>query len=91
LQLVEFSGHKFLIECVIFSPNINSNLIISIGSVHDMVVNVWNFKTKFKVASNKIACKIKGISFSKDGTYFVTVGNRHVKFWYLSVSTLVCE
>ena len=53
--------------------------------------NVWNFKTKFKVASNKIACKIKGISFSKDGTYFVTVGNRHVKFWYLSVSTLVCE
>ena len=54
-----------------------------------MVVNVWNYKTKFKVASNKIACKVKGIAFSRDGTYFVTVGNRHVKFWYLTVSSLM--
>ena len=57
--------------------------------MHDMVVNVWNLKTKFKVASNKIANKIRGISFSKDGTYFVTVGHRHVKFWYLTVSSLM--
>jgi WD40 repeat protein len=57
--------------------------------MHDMVVNVWNLKTKFKVASNKIACKVKGIAFSRDGAYFVTVGNRHVKFWYLTVSSLM--
>lgn len=57
--------------------------------MHDMVVNVWNYKTKFKVASNKIACKVKGIAFSRDGSYFVTVGNRHVKFWYLTVSSLM--
>ena len=55
-----------------------------------MVINVWNFKNKFKVASNKIACKVKGVAFSKDGNYFVTVGNRHVKFWYLTISNLVC-
>jgi WD40 repeat protein len=54
-----------------------------------MVVNVWNFKTRFKVASNKIACKVRGISFSRDGSYFVTVGNRHVKFWYLTTSLLM--
>ncbi len=87
LQIAEFSGHKFAIECVCFTPN--SNMIISVGSVHDMVVNVWNCKSKFKVASNKVSCKIKGIAFSKDGSYFVTVGNRHVKFWYLTVSTLM--
>lgn len=68
-------GHKYSIECVCFSSNLNCSLLISIGSVHDMLVNVWNWKTRFKVASNKIACKIKGIAFSKDGSYFVTVGN----------------
>jgi mitogen-activated protein kinase binding protein 1 len=57
--------------------------------MHDMVVNVWNLRTKFKVATNKIACKVKGISFARDGSYFVTVGNRHVKFWYLTVSSLM--
>jgi WD40 repeat protein len=54
-----------------------------------MVVNVWNLKTKFKVASNKIACKVKGIAFTRDGSFFVTVGNRHVKYWYLTVSSLM--
>ncbi|CAF0759917.1 unnamed protein product [Brachionus calyciflorus] len=89
VQIAEFSGHKFSIECVYFSPNINSNLLVSIGSQHDMVVNVWNLKSKFKAASNKISCKVKGISFARDGSYFVTVGNRHVKFWYLTTSSLM--
>ncbi len=89
VQLCEFSGHKFAIDCVSFSTSPNSNLLVSVGSMHDMVVNVWNCRTKFKVASNKIACKVKGIAFSQDGSYFVTVGNRHVKFWYLTVSSLL--
>jgi len=86
IQICEFGGHKFSIECVCFT---NNNLIVSIGSIHDMVVNVWNLKSKFKVASNKIACKIKGIAFSRDSSFFVTVGNRHVKYWYLTVSSLM--
>ena len=89
VQICEFAGHKFSIECVCFSTNLSSNLIVSIGSMHDMVVNVWNLRTRFKVASNKIACKVKGLAFSRDGAYFVTVGNRHVKFWYLTVSSLM--
>jgi WD40 repeat protein len=90
VQICEFAGHKFSIECVCFSASPSSgHLIVSIGSMHDMVVNVWNLRTKFKVASNKIACKVKGLAFSRDGAYFVTVGNRHVKFWYLTVSSLM--
>jgi hypothetical protein len=27
--------------------------------------------------------QIRRIAFAEDGSYFVTVGNRHVKFWYL--------
>lgn len=35
------------------------------------------------VAANKVSSKVTGVSFSEDRSYFVTVGNRHVKFWYL--------
>lgn len=89
-QVCEFAGHKFSIDCVCFatSPS-NSSILVSIGSIHDMSVFVWNPKTKFKVASNKIACKVRGMAFSRDGSYFVTVGNRHVKFWYLTTSLLM--
>lgn len=35
------------------------------------------------VAANKVSSQVTGASFSEDSSYFVTVGNRHVKFWYL--------
>ena len=51
-----------------------------------MIVNVFDWKNQVKVASNKVSAKVKAISFAIDGSYFVTVGNRHVKFWYLDYS-----
>lgn len=57
--------------------------VVSIGTQHDMIVNVWDWRNNTKVASNKISTKVKALAFSEDGSYFVTVGNRHVKFWYL--------
>ncbi|XP_014663973.1 PREDICTED: mitogen-activated protein kinase-binding protein 1-like [Priapulus caudatus] len=83
-QVGEFAGHKFAINCVAFSPN--NKYVVSIGSQHDMIVNVWNWRAGTKVASNKVACKVKAISFAENGSYFVTAGNRHVKFWYLDDS-----
>ncbi len=80
-QVYEFGGHKFSIQCVGFLYNPELVLAVSIGSMHDMDVNVWNVKAKMKVSSNKIAQRIQGISFAENGEYFVTVGNRHVKFW----------
>ncbi|XP_054711970.1 mitogen-activated protein kinase-binding protein 1-like [Uloborus diversus] len=83
-QVADLSGHKHGINCVAFSPNMK--YVVSIGSQHDMVVNVWDWRNKQKVASNKVSCKVKAISFSAGGNYFVTVGNNHVKFWYLEYS-----
>ncbi|XP_060582895.1 mitogen-activated protein kinase-binding protein 1-like [Ruditapes philippinarum] len=83
-QVAEFHGHKFGISCVAFSPNLK--YIVSIGTQHDMQVNVWNWRTGSKVASNKVSSKVSAVSFSADGSYFVTVGMRHVKFWYLDSS-----
>lgn len=48
-----------------------------------MIVNVWDWKNNIKVASNKVSTKVKTVAFAENGSYFVTVGNRHVKFWYL--------
>jgi len=59
---------------------------VSVGSQHDMIVNVWDWRANVKVASNKVSAKVKAVSFAENGNYFVTVGNRHVKFWYLEYS-----
>ncbi|XP_060081771.1 WD repeat-containing protein 62-like isoform X2 [Ylistrum balloti] len=83
-QVSELHGHKFGINCVAFSPNLK--YLVSVGSQHDMIVNVWNWRTATKVASNKISSKVNAVDFSEDGSMFVTVGNRHVKFWYLDSS-----
>ncbi|XP_055386615.1 mitogen-activated protein kinase-binding protein 1 [Condylostylus longicornis] len=77
----EFLGHKYAIACVAFSPN--GKFLVSVGSQHDMIINVFDWKLNLKIASNKVSAKVTGMSFSSDGNYFVTVGNRHVKFWYL--------
>jgi WD40 repeat protein len=67
-----------------FSPN--HKYVVSVGSQHDMIVNVWDWRSNVKVASNKVSAKVKAVSFAENGNYFVTVGNRHVKFWYLEYS-----
>lgn len=67
-----------------FSPS--NKYVVSVGSQHDMIVNVWDWRNNVKVASNKVSSKVKAVCFAENGNYFVTVGNRHVKFWYLEYS-----
>ena len=30
------------------------------------------------------------MDFSEDGSYFVTVGHRHVRYWYIKTQDKVC-
>ncbi|TSK58026.1 Mitogen-activated protein kinase-binding protein 1 [Bagarius yarrelli] len=80
-QVAELQQHKYGVGCVAFSPN--SKYIVSIGYQHDMSVNVWAWKKNMLVAANKVSSKVTAVSFSEDSSYFVTAGNRHVKYWYL--------
>ncbi|KAL7888260.1 hypothetical protein AOLI_G00032340 [Acnodon oligacanthus] len=80
-QVAELQEHKYGVACVAFSPN--SKYIVSVGYQHDMSVNVWAWKKNSLVAANKVSSKVTAVSFSEDSSYFVTAGNRHVRFWYL--------
>ncbi|KAM4696219.1 WD repeat-containing protein 62-like [Rhinophrynus dorsalis] len=84
VMVAEMLGHKYGVSCVCFSPNMK--YVVSVGYQHDMVVNVWDWKGNNIVAKNKISSKVSAVSISEDSSYFVTVGNRHVKFWYMESS-----
>ncbi|NWW50096.1 MABP1 protein, partial [Pedionomus torquatus] len=83
-QVAELQEHKYGVACVAFSPS--SKYIVSVGYQHDMIVNVWSWKKNIVVAANKVSSKVTAVSFSEDCSYFVTAGNRHIKFWYLDDS-----
>ncbi|XP_078247469.1 mitogen-activated protein kinase-binding protein 1 isoform X5 [Pogona vitticeps] len=83
-QVADLQEHKYGVACVAFSPS--SKYIVSVGYQHDMIVNVWSWKKNIVVAANKVSSKVTAVSFSEDCSYFVTAGNRHIKFWYLDDS-----
>ncbi|XP_052335446.1 WD repeat-containing protein 62 [Oncorhynchus keta] len=83
-QVAEVQCHKYGVACVAFSTN--SSYIVSVGYQHDMTVSVWEWRKGTVIASNKVSSRVLSVSFSEDNSYFVTAGNRHVKFWYLHAS-----
>ncbi|KAI7900323.1 quinon protein alcohol dehydrogenase-like superfamily [Cokeromyces recurvatus] len=81
----EFRSHKFGVLTLAFSPN--KRYLVSIGFQHDGYLYVWDWKKGTKIAGNKVTSRVNAVSFSQDGSYFVTAGLRHVKFWYLNKSS----
>ncbi|KAI8367338.1 hypothetical protein BD560DRAFT_399934, partial [Blakeslea trispora] len=79
--LRELRSHKFGVLALAFSPNMR--YLVSIGFQHDGYLYVWDWKKGTKLAGNKVTSRVNAVSFAKDGSYFVTAGLRHVKFWYL--------
>jgi WD40 repeat protein len=43
---------------------------------------VWDWRSTTQVAGNKISSsKVYSIAFSEDGNFFVTCGQKHLKYW----------
>ncbi|CAF1523360.1 unnamed protein product [Adineta ricciae] len=78
-KCIELGDHQFAIDSICFLKK--TSCFISIGSIHDGKICVWDFRRKIKVASNKCLVSIRRVVCAEDGSRFVTVGERHVKFW----------
>jgi WD40 repeat protein len=79
-QLAELKYHKLGITCISFIKN--SNYLISVGNQHDKSIVVWNWKTKLKLAENRLTNQVNAMDVNQSGM-IVTAGSQHVKFWYL--------
>ncbi|PRP86748.1 hypothetical protein PROFUN_02897 [Planoprotostelium fungivorum] len=77
--IADLKGHTFGVSCISFSPN-NKHLV-SVGTEHDGHVMLWDYKANNVIGANKIKPKIHSVVFSDDGSFFVTAGVRHLKFW----------
>lgn len=73
-------GHKYGIESVIFSPNLE--YLISLGDNNDRGLFVWDWNNEIRVTSNKLGKPVNTLAFAESGEYFVTAGYSHLKFWY---------
>ncbi|KAL3117227.1 hypothetical protein niasHT_007630 [Heterodera trifolii] len=80
-QRVELAYHRLGISCVSFTKD--SDQVISVGNQHDKSVCVWDWRTRNKLAESRLTCQVNAMDVSESGRMFVTVGVRHVKFWYL--------
>ncbi|XP_061536813.1 mitogen-activated protein kinase-binding protein 1-like isoform X2 [Phycodurus eques] len=84
VEAADVQNHKCGVSCVAFSTG--GAYVVSVGDQYDMNVCVWDWRKGSILASNKVSSSVSAISFSEDGSYFVTAGKRHVRFWYLDAS-----
>ncbi|KAI6190224.1 hypothetical protein M3Y97_00093500 [Aphelenchoides bicaudatus] len=83
-QVAELKEHKIGIMNVIFSKD--SKQIISVGNQHDKSVIVWDWRAQRKLTESRLSSQVYAIAMSYTGNMFVTVGSRHVKFWFLETA-----
>uniref|UniRef100_A0A5K3ETA8 ANAPC4_WD40 domain-containing protein n=1 Tax=Mesocestoides corti TaxID=53468 RepID=A0A5K3ETA8_MESCO len=85
-QIGELGSHHFRISSVRFSP-VSATHIVSVGCQEDQTICVWDRVQLRKVASAKVSARVNAVAFNDDGEFFVTVGIRHVRFWYIDLKS----
>jgi mitogen-activated protein kinase binding protein 1 len=80
-QIRSYTGHEHGISSVQFSPK--GKYLVSIGFKHDkqMMLHEWDIDRL--VCVEKMENKVNALSFHASGDFFVTCGDRHLKWWYL--------
>ena len=71
-EVKTLKGHKYGIESVMFSPNLQ--YVISLGDNNDRGLFVWDWQLEQRVTSNKLGKPVNTFAFSENGEFFVTGG-----------------
>lgn len=82
VQLTVNSTHKHGISSLAFSPD--SQYLVSAGFKHDKQLILWDWEGARKLCVQKLGNKVNSMTFNYDGSFFVTCGDRHLKWWYLT-------
>ncbi|TMW68365.1 hypothetical protein Poli38472_005833 [Pythium oligandrum] len=87
----ELQRHKYGVACMAFSRD--GRYLLSAGLVHDQHLYAWDLVRD--ASSNQMNAKVMGVAVVEDkvlsmdycheGNFFVSVGERHFKFWFLDV------
>jgi WD40 repeat protein len=82
VQVTVNSTHKHGISSLAFSPD--SQYLVSAGFKHDKQLILWDWEAARKLCVQKLGNKVNSMTFNYDGSFFVTCGDRHLKWWYLT-------
>jgi len=78
-RLVTLLGHKHGVGCQAFSPD--GRYLVTVGYRHDKQLILWDWRSCSKLSVQKLGNKVNAISYHNSGGYFVTAGDRHLKWW----------
>lgn len=79
-EVRSYTGHEHGISSVRFSPN--GKYLVSIGFKHDGKMMLREWETDRLVCVEKMENKVNALCFHASGDFFVTCGDRHLKWWY---------
>ncbi len=68
-EIKHLKGHKYGIESVAFSPNLEY-LISLLGDNNDRGLFVWDWQSEIRVTSNKLGKPVNTLAFAENGEYF---------------------
>ena len=79
-KIRSYSGHEHGISSVRFSPN--GKYLVSVGFKHDKQMMLHEWEIDRLVCIEKMENKVNALCFHDSGEFFVTCGDRHLKWWY---------
>jgi WD40 repeat protein len=80
-MIAKLTCHKYGVLTAQLSPDMT--FLVSVGCHHDGFIYLWNWKTRQRLYGVKIAAPLFSLAFDPQSKYFVTCGEKHMKFWDL--------